>query len=135
MVCDFYSDLLYTITHQYFAPEIAEDLWTKVVCHKNSLSKILGRDVRIVVATLDYLFNITANMGSAIQFGEAHIEEIAGVSLRDGLTRLFNHNYFYQQIDFEMKRNVYYDTFVSLVLIDNDDFKQLNDIYGQREGD
>ncbi|HEY9052223.1 MAG TPA: GGDEF domain-containing protein [Gammaproteobacteria bacterium] len=127
--------MLYSITHQYFAPEVAEDLWAEVVCHKNSLSKILGRDVRIVVATLDYLSNITANMNSATLVGEAHIEEIVGLSLRDSLTSLFNHSYFYQQIDFEVKRYVRYGTLVSLVLIDIDDFKQVNDIYGHREGD
>jgi diguanylate cyclase (GGDEF)-like protein len=131
----FFSDLLYSITHQYFPPEVAEDLWTEVIRHKNGLSTALGRNVRIAVATLDYLSNITANFESATLVGEAHIEEIVGLSLRDGLTGLFNHTYFYQQIDFEVKRYVRYGALVSLVLIDIDDFKEVNDSYGHREGD
>jgi diguanylate cyclase (GGDEF)-like protein len=131
----FFSDLLYSITHQYFPPEVAEDLWTEVIRHKNGLSTALGRNVRIAVAALDYLSNITADMDSATLVGEAHIEEIVGLSLRDGQTGLFNHTYFYQQIDFEVRRYVRYGALVSLVMIDIDDFKEVNDSYGHREGD
>jgi diguanylate cyclase (GGDEF)-like protein len=131
----FFSDLFYSITHQYFPPEVAEDLWTEVIRHKNRLSVALGRNVGIAVATLDYLSNITSDLDSATLVGEAHIEEIVGLSLRDGLTGLFNHTYFYQQIDFEVRRYVRYGTLVSLVLIDIDDFKEVNDSYGHREGD
>jgi len=131
----FFSDLLYSITHQYFFPEFAKDLWAGILRHKDGLSTALGRNVRIAVAALDYLSNITANMGSATLVGETHIEQIVGLSFRDGLTGLFNHTYFYQQIDFEVRRYARYGTLVSLVLIDIDDFKEVNDAYGHQEGD
>lgn len=131
----FFSDLLYAITHRYFPPEVAEDLWTEVLRHKDELSTALKRNVRIAVASLDYLSNITSNMASATLVGEADIAEIVGLSMRDGLTGLFNHTYFYQQMEMEVRRYARYGTVVSLVLIDIDDFKKANDTYGHREGD
>jgi diguanylate cyclase (GGDEF)-like protein len=131
----FFSDLLYSITHQYFPPEVAEDLWTEVMRHKYELSTVLGRNVRIAVAALDYLSNITDNMCYATLVGEGHIKEIVGLSLRDGLTGLFNHTYCYQQIDLEVRRYVRYGALISLMLIDIVDFKEVNDTYGHREGD
>src|SRR3974377_1336338 len=77
----FFSDLLYSITHQYFPPEVAEGLWTEGLRHKYQLSTALGRNVRVAVATLDYLSNITANIDSATLVGEAHLEEIVSLSL------------------------------------------------------
>jgi diguanylate cyclase (GGDEF)-like protein len=116
-------------------PDVAEPLWREVLRHKHVLSELLGRNVGVVVAALDYLSNITDNINAATVVGEVHIGEIIGLSLRDGLTGLFNHTYFYQQVDLEVKRFVRYKTPVALVIIDIDDFKVVNDTYGHREGD
>jgi diguanylate cyclase (GGDEF)-like protein len=131
----FFSDLLYAISHQYFAPEIAETLWNKILLHKRSMSKRLGRNVRITVATLDYLSNITSEFASPTLISEAYISEIANHSMRDGMTGLYNHSSCYELLELEFRSHRRYGAGVSLVLLDIDDFKLVNDRYGHQEGD
>ena len=95
----FFSDLFYAISHHYFAPEIAEALWGKVLLHKKMMSQRLGRNVRIAVATLDYLSNITSEITSPTLMSEAYVTEIANLSMRDGMTGLYNHSSCYELLE------------------------------------
>ncbi|OGS34745.1 MAG: hypothetical protein A2293_03560 [Elusimicrobia bacterium RIFOXYB2_FULL_49_7] len=131
----FFSDLLYAITHKYFPAEAAKAIWEKILEHKFGMSTSLKRNVRITVATLDYLSNLTGDLHGTTLIGESHIANIVRLSLHDGLTGLFNHAYCFQQIDMELQRYQRYGTLVSLMMIDIDDFKQFNDKYGHQAGD
>ena len=53
----------------------------------------------------------------------------------DGLTGLANHRVFYERLEQELARGRRYDAPVSLLMIDIDDFKELNDTYGHPAGD
>lgn len=131
----FFSDLFYAISHHYFAPEVAEALWGKVIHHKHKMSKALGRNVRITVATLDYLSNVTSEMASPTLISEAYAAEIANLSMRDGMTGLFNHSSCYELLELELRSHRRHGVGISLILIDIDDFKLVNDRYGHQEGD
>src|SRR3989339_938343 len=56
----FYSDLLYSVTHQFFPPEVAENIWNQILSHKYNMSLLMKRNIRITVASLDYLSNLTS---------------------------------------------------------------------------
>jgi len=131
----FFSDLLYAVTHHYFAPEIAEDLWSAIVLHKASLSKQLGRNVRITVASLDYLSNITSQLVAPTLISETHVSRIASLSIRDGMTGLFNHSTCYELLELEFRNHRRYGVGLSVLLLDIDDFKAVNDQHGHQEGD
>jgi len=131
----FFSDVLYAVTHQYFPPVVAEKLWNEVLRHKHEVSKALDRNVQIVVATLDYLTNLESDVRSPTLVNEAHIAEIVSLSMRDGLTGLFNHTSCREIMALELKRYARHGTVVSLILADIDDFKLVNDQYGHQEGD
>jgi len=131
----FYSDLLYTISHHYFAPEIAEALWKEILQHKYVMSQRLARNVRITVATLDYLSNITSDFTSPTLISEAHVSEMAALSMRDGMTGLYNHTSCYELLELECRGHGRHGTGLSLILMDIDDFKLVNDRYGHQEGD
>jgi diguanylate cyclase (GGDEF)-like protein len=131
----FFSDVLYAISHQYFVPESSETLWRKILLHKHLISMKLGRNVGITVATLDYLSNITSELRMPTLISEAYVSEIAGLALRDGMTGLFNHSTFYELLKLELRNYRRYGVGVSLLLLDVDDFKLVNDRKGHQEGD
>lgn len=60
------------------------------------------------------------------------LEEMA---VTDELTRLFNRRYFYQELKKEMERSKRYQEHLSLLIIDLDHFKKVNDTYGHSAGD
>ena len=57
------------------------------------------------------------------------------MAVKDHLTSLYNHNFFYSRLDEEFERAVRYETPLSLIMMDIDNFKQINDTYGHRVGD
>jgi diguanylate cyclase (GGDEF)-like protein len=131
----FYCDVLYVVTHRNFLPQAAADLWSRILQHKCDMSFRMQRNVRIAVASLDYLSNLTGELHSATVIDESHVTELVRLSQHDGLTGLFNHAYCYQRLDAEVQRYARYGTMVSLMMIDIDDFKALNDHYGHVDGD
>ncbi len=62
----------------------------------------------------------------------ATVEQTA---IRDGLTGLYNHSYFQESLVEELDRAERYAREVSLILLDVDDFKHHNDLYGHPSGD
>jgi diguanylate cyclase (GGDEF)-like protein/PAS domain S-box-containing protein len=62
-------------------------------------------------------------------------ERLCALALTDGLTRLWNRRAFDQTLNIEWKRTVREGSQLSLLLVDIDHFKRLNDRYGHPAGD
>ncbi len=62
-------------------------------------------------------------------------EELAELAITDQLTSLYNHNYFYTRLTEELDMAGRYETATALLMMDIDDFKQVNDLHGHRVGD
>lgn len=56
------------------------------------------------------------------------------LSITDGLTGLFNHRYFQKCLQEEFQRARRYKTRMAMIMLDLDDFKQVNDNYGHQVG-
>lgn len=64
----------------------------------------------------------------------AYAEEIGRLAVTDGLTKLYNHTYFQQRLDEEVKRAERYCFPMVLLMIDIDNFKEYNDTHGHMAG-
>jgi diguanylate cyclase (GGDEF)-like protein len=66
---------------------------------------------------------------------EKKINALKLLTIEDSLTGLFNSRHFYDQLDKEIKRSDRYLHPISLVFIDVDNLKEINDSYGHKIGD
>lgn len=62
-------------------------------------------------------------------------EEVKKQARTDGMTGLVNHRTFYDELDKEINRSRRYGNLLSLIMIDLDDLKHVNDQFGHRAGD
>lgn len=74
---------------------------------------------------LGYLFDKQVKMRSRLEV----------LAVTDGLTLLYNHRYFMQQISLEMKRTQRFENSFGVVILDIDNFKKYNDTNGHLAGD
>lgn len=61
--------------------------------------------------------------------------KLKDASIRDELTRLYNHHHFNEILDQETKKAVRYNRPLGLILVDLKNFASINEAYGHAEGD
>ena len=81
------------------------------------------------------LVQILANQAAAAIDNARLYHEIELQAIKDGLTGLYNHRYFYERLFQEFARAQRYGVPLSLLMLDIDDFKKFNDEFGHQVGD
>jgi diguanylate cyclase (GGDEF)-like protein len=71
-------------------------------------------------------------MAEKLEQAQAELKELAS---HDGLTGLYNHRAFHDFLDYEVERAMRYKRPLSLLMLDLDHFKKVNDTYGHQAGD
>ena len=66
---------------------------------------------------------------------EAFQRQMSDSALRDGLTRAYNKRYLTERIESELQFALRHDTPLSLIFLDIDHFKRINDVHGHQAGD
>ena len=84
------------------------------------------QDQRILATIADF---------TAIAIENARLmEKVSDLTIHDDLTGLFNSRHFQTLCEYELERAIRYDTHLSLVFLDLDHFKLVNDTYGHLTG-
>ena len=132
----FYSDLIFALLGQRYPQSDAHTLWQEIVSHRDTLRQALGRNPGVVVAALDWLSNLQGGEGLELSLIESSkLETMLERAVVDGLTGLYDHDTLLTLLEKEIERARRYSETISLLLLDLDDFKQVNDVFGHQKGD
>jgi diguanylate cyclase (GGDEF)-like protein len=113
----------------------AERLVRDIARHRGVLHRTLGRDVGLLVAACDYLGNVRKRLRRPRLIEAEQLDAMAASAATDELTGLYNRRSFERALDREVERARRYGVNVSLLLLDLDGFKALNDVHGHPAGD
>ncbi len=132
---NFCSELLKFFVHTRFDEDEAQRHWQKIFENHDHYVNKLNHDVGLRVAIFDYFVNLSKVVSSPIMV-EIHIfREAEKLAMVDALTGIFNRRYFDLSLKKEIKRALRYGKKFSVLLIDMDDFKSINDTRGHLFGD
>ena len=116
-------------------PSEARQYWDDVLRHREDISKRLGRSVNLLSVMYDY-FDTHGNFFDTPKLVEmSEYEKATRDSTHDSLTGLYNRRYMTSSLDQLLALAERYDNDVSLLFIDVDDFKEVNDTLGHQAGD
>ena len=81
------------------------------------------------------LLSLIAGQAAVTIERAAEHQQLETLAITDGLTRAYNHRYFQMRLEDELRRCKRYRLPISLLIIDADHFKDINDRYGHASGD
>ena len=131
----FYSKLLELFINLNFGEDEAKNHWENIINNITFMKNHLNREVGLRVAIVDYFINHTEMMKEPIVVELRVFKENEKLALVDSLTGLFNKRYYDITVRKEYKKALRFNQIFSLVLLDLDDFKKVNDTRGHLFGD
>ncbi len=109
-----------------------------IFMYKNSLTHIVDISISFFFAgfTSYLLLNIYIHhYHSSIIRLNRYSKKLEGMVIRDSMTNLYNHSYILSILSKEIARTKRYSLDLSIIMIDIDNFKMINDTYGHQFGD
>jgi diguanylate cyclase (GGDEF)-like protein len=100
---------------------------------KNGASDLIFKPVKLNELLLR--INRVIKERSLFDDRDKMIKQLKRLTIEDSLTGLYNSRHFFDQLDKEIKRSDRYLHPISLIFIDIDNFKEINDTYGHMIGD
>ena len=109
-------------------------LWERLVVGNVTLAAGAGRRWPLTPEEVE-LFRIFILQGEAGIKNLVLFDQVKSMAIRDALTGLYNYGYFKEALHYEVEKSRRYKTPLSLLFLDIDDFKRVNDTLGHLKGD
>jgi diguanylate cyclase (GGDEF)-like protein len=116
-------------------PKQCASHWEGFLLHRKTLAERLGRNLDLTAGLCDYLRFSTRLLNHPRLVDAGHFEEMLEGSINDKLTSLFNRRYFDEIFSQQVALAERYRNDFTILFLDIDDFKELNDTYGHLAGD
>ncbi len=130
-----YQRIFQTLCHLEFSPEESLEHWKRITLLKQQMEEQLVRPVAFRVAMLQYFLS-DLGMYQNPFLVELFLYESSHYNIMtDELTGMYNHRFLREYLWKETKRSIRYKKQYSLMLLDVDDFRFINDNYGLLAGD
>jgi diguanylate cyclase (GGDEF)-like protein len=130
-----YRNYFYLLTHLDFEEADAVRHWDEFKHYHAKFEKDLGYSIDVRITTLSYFINENKQLKSPKIIEMKVFQSTQDKVILDDLTSLYNYRHFRQCIKTAMQAAVDRDEMLSLVMIDIDNFKRVNDDYGHLTGD
>lgn len=127
--------LIFSLTHELFNEELSKEYWQAIVKHHQYLSELMSRSPGITIAALDYMTNIARCIIYPKIISDDKSQLITEAATKDRLTHLYTRNVFDVALEKQCTQAREHGVPVSLVMLDIDDFKHINDTFGHVCGD
>lgn len=111
--------------------------FVKALMHYDTLSGFVvvkKQSENLSIQQAKWLNSIFAQMAVVLDRCQLH-ERLKNLSIRDDLTGVYNRRYFFQMLELEFKRAQRFQRSLSLIMLDIDHFKKINDQLGHLKGD
>ena len=130
-----YSVIFHVLTNLEIEPEEAMEFWAEIITHYKRLVSILGRKVSLRTALCDYFCSIHRSLKNPKVVEIQVFEKTVKASRFDNLTGLYNRQSFDETLEREINRAKRHENELSILFLDLDDFKEINDSFGHQTGD
>ncbi len=131
---DVYAVLLFVLTQLDFSGAKAHEHWLRVLRQWEDLNRRVPGKVDLRVAVLQYFLRSLRKLRNPAIVEIKILRRTQDSAIYDELTRLYNFRYFQDRLVSEVRRAARYETPLSLLMIDADDFKAFNDTRGHLAG-
>jgi diguanylate cyclase (GGDEF)-like protein len=125
-----HAALLLILTHLPFEETEASRHWQAILVHRESMSRVLGRDAGVRVAVLDYFMNINRRLVQPALIDLEMAEAVGSDGGPDPMTGLATDRSFRAALQTELRRARRYRQKAAVVVVDVDDFAGANERFG-----